>query len=470
MRIESSLDLIRKKMRDKDISESYIENFVAQVRKVAQSMDTTVDMRSVRSPQSDLLLEPPDNVEDLKELEQAGLNLLANVAVIKLNGGRSTTMGGNTPKGILTAKDGYSYLEIICNQIKFLRHETGCDIPLALMNSFFTHEPTLSLLSKIGFEATTFVQNQVPRLLVDDFTPLALGNHEDWAPPGHGDVYESLLDSGVIQGLLRRGIKWAFISNLDNLAAFLDPWIVGLIARDKIDFLLEVTPRTVEDSKGGILVAKDGAIKLVEIAQVSDDDKPLFMNIQDFRVFNTNNVWIDLEKTNQLLLSNQLELPIIQNKKVIEGHSVVQLETAMGAAIGSFERARGLIVGRDRFFPTKRVEDLFVLQSDACVLDSSFRLLRNPKRPCSLSNRPMVRFDNSFLDSPLEFSRRFEDPASVSLARAEYLNVSGDVYFERNVKIEGSVDVAPKDGMTYRVSAGSTLKDARYPYHPGSWP
>ncbi len=463
MGIESSLDLIRKKMRAKSISELYIENFAEQVRKVAQSTDTTVDMRSVESPQSDLLLEPPESVQDLNALEHAGLDLLTKVAVIKLNGGRSTTMGGNTPKGILTAKDGFSYLEIICNQIKFLREKTGRDIPLALMNSFFTHEPTLSLLSKIGFEATTFVQNQVPRLLMDEFTPLDLGNHEDWAPPGHGDVYESLLDSGVLQRLLSRGIKWAFISNLDNLAASLDPWILGLIARDRIDFLLEVTPRTVEDSKGGTLVVKDGAIKLVEIAEVSDDDKPLFMNIQDFRVFNTNNVWIDLETTNQLLLSNQLELPIIQNKKVIEGHSVVQLETAMGAAIGSFQRARGLVVGRDRFFPTKRVEDLFVLQSDACVLDSSFRLLRNPKRPSSLSNRPMVRFDKSFLDSPLEFSRRFEDPASVSLERAEYLNVSGDVYFERNVKIEGSVEVAPKDGTIYRVSAGSILKDARYP-------
>jgi UTP--glucose-1-phosphate uridylyltransferase len=463
MRIESSLDLIRKKMRAKSISELYIENFAEQVRKVAQSMDTTVDMRSVESPQSDLLLEPPESVQDLNALEQAGLDLLTNVAVIKLNGGRSTTMGGNTPKGILTAKDGYSYLEIICNQIKFLREKTGRHIPLALMNSFFTHEPTLRLLSKIGFEATTFVQNQVPRLLADQFTPLDLGNHEDWAPPGHGDIYESLLDSGVLQRLLAQGIKWAFISNLDNLAASLDPWILGLIARDRIDFLLEVTPRTVEDSKGGTLVVKDGAIKLVEIAQVSDNDKPLFMNIQDFRVFNTNNVWIDLEKTNQLLLSNRLELPIIQNKKVIEGHTVVQLETAMGAAIGSFQRARGLIVGRDRFFPTKRVEDLFVLQSDACVLDSSFRLLRNPKRPSSLSNRPMVRFDKSFLDSPLEFFRRFEDPASVSLERAEYFHVSGNVYFERNVKIEGSVEVAPKDGMTFRVSAGSTLKDARYP-------
>ena len=332
MGIESSLDLIRKKMRAKSISELYIENFAEQVRKVAQSTDTTVDMRSVESPQSDLLLEPPESVQDLNALEHAGLDLLTKVAVIKLNGGRSTTMGGNTPKGILTAKDGFSYLEIICNQIKFLREKTGRDIPLALMNSFFTHEPTLSLLSKIGFEATTFVQNQVPRLLMDEFTPLDLGNHEDWAPPGHGDVYESLLDSGVLQRLLSRGIKWAFISNLDNLAASLDPWILGLIARDRIDFLLEVTPRTVEDSKGGTLVVKDGAIKLVEIAEVSDDDKPLFMNIQDFRVFNTNNVWIDLETTNQLLLSNQLELPIIQNKKVIEGHSVVQLETAMGAA------------------------------------------------------------------------------------------------------------------------------------------
>ena len=116
----------------------------------------------------------------------------------------------------------------------------------------------------------------------------------------------------------------------------------------------------------------------------------------------------------------------------------------MGAAIGSFKDSRGLVVGRDRFFPTKRLEDLFVLQSDACVLDSSFNVCRNPERPLELSFRPLVRFQRSFLDSPLAFSKRFEAPETVSLVRAESLTVTGDVYFERDVRIEGTVSIAPR--------------------------
>ncbi len=463
MTTDLNLDLIRIKMRTRNISDFYIQNFLEQVRKVGKSSSGSVDLRTVQTPRSDLLLEPPNDPEELNRLTLEGLRLLKNVAVIKLNGGRSTTMGGNVPKCILTAKDGYSYLEIICRQIECFRRLNKCCIPLALMNSFFTNGPTLDLLSQIGFEAVNFVQNRVPRLLTDNLVPLDLGNHEDWAPPGHGDVFESLVDSGVMKTLLDSGIKWAFISNLDNLAATIAPWILGLVAKEKIQFLLEVTPRTQEDCKGGTLVVRNGALELVEIAQVSDQDKPLFMDIENFKVFNTNNVWVDLETTNKLLDSRRFDLPIIQNKKVIKGHSVVQLETAMGAAISSFEDSRGLVVGRDRFFPTKKLEDLFVLQSDACVLDSSFNVCRNPERPVELSFRPLVRFHRSFLDSPLEFSKRFEAPETVSLLKAEALTVAGDVYFERNVRIEGMVSIEPKAGVHYRIPTGSILRSGVYP-------
>ncbi|MGC8659762.1 MAG: UTP--glucose-1-phosphate uridylyltransferase, partial [Desulfomonilaceae bacterium] len=401
--------------------------------------------------------------EQLRELNKLGSSLLKRVAIIKLNGGRSTTMGGNVPKGILIAKDGYSYLEIICRQTECFRRVNGCETPLVLMNSFFTNKPTEDLLREIGFQAMTFVQNRVPRLTLDGLYPLELGNHEDWAPPGHGDVFESLVDSGVMKKLLDSGIKWAFISNLDNLAATVAPWILGMVASEEAQFLLEVTPRTKEDCKGGTLVIRNGALELVEIAQVAQKDRELFMDIQNFRVFNTNNVWVDLEVTNELLSSSRFDLPIIQNKKTIAGHKVVQLETAMGAAISSFDRARGLIVGRDRFFPTKRIEDLIVLQSDACVLNSCFNILRNPQRPLNCSFRPMLNFHHSFLNSPLDLHKRFEDPGSLSLVNAEVLTVSGDVFFERNVSIQGTVYIAPKEGVSYRIPAGSVLDSGVYP-------
>jgi UTP--glucose-1-phosphate uridylyltransferase len=41
-------------------------------------------------------------------------------------------------------------------------------------------------------------------------------------PPGHGDVYQSFADSGLLDKYLDEGKEWAFISNIDNLGATVD--------------------------------------------------------------------------------------------------------------------------------------------------------------------------------------------------------------------------------------------------------
>jgi len=440
-----------------------IKSFLQMVRQVRANLPPHVDLSEVFAPDAGLLLESPSNGDDLTDLHRRGVALLSRAAVIKLNGGRSTTMGGDVPKGVLKAKDGLSYLEIIINQVRCFQQGWQVRVPLVLMNSFFTHAPTMEIVNRANFPVLTFVQNQVPRLDADTLAPLSTGTDEDWAPPGHGDVYASLLWSGLLDKLRAEGRRWAFISNLDNLAAHLDPCILGLMDREGVEFLLEVTDRTLQDRKGGTLVVRDGGLYLLEIAQVSDDDRKLFMDVNRFRVFNTNNVWVDLDALAKVLDTNSLNLPIIQNRKTVAGTRAVQLETAMGAAIGSFLRSRGLRVGRDRFFPTKKVEDLFVLQSDACVLDSLFRLRNNPERPDSLSYRPAVSFSPDFVDSPLRMPHRFEDPASVSLVAAESLAVSGDVFFERDVRIEGDVKIEPPPGRRYTVTSGTVLVDGEYP-------
>jgi UTP--glucose-1-phosphate uridylyltransferase len=422
-----------------------------------------IPLDSVLAPDSNLILEFPSLLNERNELEELGRELLSRAVVIKLNGGRSTTMGGEVPKGILIAKDGRSYLEIIAGQMKALRERWNTEVPLVLMNSFFTHEPTLEITRDLDIPIRTFVQNQVPRLLEDTLAPLDTGTDEDWAPPGHGDVYESLRRSGLLEELLAEDRGIAFISNLDNLAAVPDPWIIGLIHRHEIEFLMEVTDRTEVDRKGGTLVVRHGHLDLLEIAQVAPQEQDRFQDIHQFRVFNTNNVWVDLYALSIALKSGGLDLPIIRNDKTIAGSNVLQLETAMGAAVGSFAGARGLRVARDRFFPTKKVEDLFLLQSDACVLDDMDRLRKNPIRPDDLPLRPKVVFAPDFLDSALHMETRFEDPASVSLVGAESLEVSGPVFFERDVTIEGAVTVRARPGESVRIARGSVLRDNNYP-------
>jgi UTP--glucose-1-phosphate uridylyltransferase len=462
MELDGIDERIRRKMASRGIHPGAIENFLRMVDQIDAERSAYVSIDKVSTPDSSLLLNVPDP-GDLADLAARGKSLLTKVAVIKLNGGRSTTMGGLVPKGILTAKNGRSYLEIIIGQIEAIHGKWGIEIPLILMNSFFTHGPTMEIIGRFDLPVQTFIQNQVPRLLERTLTPFESGTDEDWAPPGHGDVYESLQRTGLLDRLRADGCRWAFISNLDNLAASVEPWILGLMEAEGIEFLLEVTARTNVDRKGGTLVAANDRLDLLEIAQVAPEDRESFMDINRFPVFNTNNVWVDLDALSNALTGNSLRLPLIQNHKTIHGHKVIQLETAMGAAIGSFRRARGLQVGRDRFFPTKKVADLFLLQSDVCILDSMDRLRTNPSRRSSLPLRPTVFFGREFLNSPLEMSERFEDPSSVSLVNASSLKVSGPVFFERDVRIEGKVVIDAPPGEVYRISRGAVLRTGKYP-------
>ena len=445
-------------MEKQNLPQQAIEQFSAMLTEVVRGEQSYVPLDAVSSPGPSLLLDPATMSASLDSLSRLGVELLARVVVIKLNGGRSTTMGGEVPKGVLTAKNGLSYLDIILGQIRSVQKQWGVQVPLALMNSFFTHDATKKLVQNKDIPVLTFLQNSVPRIVADTLMPLQTGTDDDWAPPGHGDVYLSLKLSGLLDQLISQGIRWAFISNIDNLAACLEPWILGLVRELEIDFLLEVTERTAADKKGGTLVVKDGRLFLLEIAQVAPEEQGAFMEIERFRVFNTNNLWVDLLSLSELLSSGSLHLPVIQNKKTAAGRLVIQLEHAMGAAISSFYNAKALKVKRDRFFPTKTVEDLFVLQSDACVLDETFRLHKNPRRPRHLPLRPNVIFGNDFLSSPLGFPLRFEAPETVSLLGTRRFEVRGDVYFERDVAIEGDVTVIGRPDKI-RVKRGTTLKD-----------
>ncbi len=457
MDLNAATSAISKIMREKGVHSGAINAFVKMVEKVGRGAAPYVDLNEVEEPDSKQILDPTD--QEKKELESLGNELLAKTVIIKLNGGRSTTMGGEVPKGILQCKGELSYLDIVAKQILAIKEKMGVQVKLCLMNSFFTHEQSMEKMAKYDFPVLSFIQSKAPRLNPSTLTPVNTFENEVWAPPGHGDLYQSLDSSGIRAGLIEQGYKWAFVSNMDNLAATLEPWILGLIQSKGIDFLLEVTKRTQVDRKGGTLVVRDGKVDLLEIAQVAPDHLQEFMDISRFRVFNTNNLWLDLEKVDPL----SMDMPIIQNRKVIHNTEMLQLETAMGAAIGSFERSRGLLVGRDRFFPTKKAEDLFVVQSDACVLDDMFRLQPNPLRPDHLPMRPWVKFEDDFIKSALEIPRRFDDMATVSLLEAEYFEVSGNVFFERDVKIKGRVVIKGTEGKELRIEKGSILEDISLP-------
>src|SRR4029079_7036553 len=103
-----------------------------------------------------------------------------------------------------------------------------------------------------------FVQNKEPKLAAQSLRPVSwpAAPALEWAPPGHGDLYPALVSSGMLAALLEAGYRYAFVANVDNLGAVLDPRILAWMALEKIPFLMEVADRTPADRKGGHLARR----------------------------------------------------------------------------------------------------------------------------------------------------------------------------------------------------------------------
>ncbi len=366
------------------------------------------------------------------------------VVWIVLNGGIGTSMEMHKAKSLVEVKEGRTFLDLLAQHVLKLRRRTGAAIPMVFMNSWATRADTLAALEGSGLETPglplDFEQHRFPRIALPEVSPFGdPAESAAWAPPGHGDIYLSLLESGVLDKLVGAGYRYAFVSNSDNLGASIDATLLGYMVRDGVEFMLEVTPKTDADVKGGTLVLEDGNLRLLEIAQVDAGHVDDFQDVTRFPAFNTNNVWMDLHAVRDKLEAGGVEMPLIANHKLVDGVEVVQLETAMGSAISSFSKTAGVVVERRRFAPVKTTDDLLVRRSDAYVEGDESPLAPSPARSAELAP-VLVRLDKRYYKSVDGLTSRVPHPPSLVGARS--LVVEGDVRFDAGVVIEGDVRIA----------------------------
>lgn len=407
----------------------------------------------------------PDEIESYGELIGYGLkgvDVFDQTVRIVLNGGLGTSMGLTGAKSLIEVKRGMSFLDVI------IRQAENSTVTLAFMNSFNTHEDTLAALAalKPSNFPVTFLQHKFPKILQQDFSPAAWPPKPvlEWNPPGHGDVYTALLTSGMLQSLLDDGIQYAFISNSDNLGARLDESLLGYFAHHQFPFMMEVAEKTPADIKGGHLARhKTGRLILREAAQCPADELDAFQDIQRYRFFNTNNVWINLKALKALFDEQKIiHLPLILNPKTLDPRDktsppVYQIESAMGAAISLFEDATAVNVPRTRFYPVKTCNDLLAVRSDCFVYAEDESLRINPLR--IKNNKPeatKVRLDPVYYGKIDDLDQRFAEGVP-SLLECDALTIEGDVRFEKNVTIKGSVTIKNRKDSQAVIRAGTVI-------------
>jgi UTP--glucose-1-phosphate uridylyltransferase len=393
---------------------------------------------------------------------------LAGTVVIKLNGGLGTSMGLEAAKSLLEVRAGLSFLDIIARQVLWAREQYGVPLPLVFMDSFRTSRDTTEALSgydlAVGDLPLDFLQNKEPKLRADDLTPVTWEADPDleWCPPGHGDLYTALRGSGLLDRLIDAGYERAFVSNSDNLGATPDPRVAEWFARSGAPFAIEAVRRTPSDRKGGHVARRtsDGRLVLRETAQTLEEDKESLADLSRHRFASTNNLWLDLRAVRSELERRDgiLGLALIKNVKTVDpGDSdspeVIQIESAMGAAIEVFDGAELIEVSRARFLPVKTTNDLLVLRSDCYRLEDSHHLVLEE----GIEQVPFVDLDSRFYKLVHRFDDRFPDGVP-SLRRAEQLVVHGDWTFGAEVTAVGRVELEDP-GRPDQVPAGSTLGD-----------
>uniref|UniRef100_A0AAQ6IHD9 UTP--glucose-1-phosphate uridylyltransferase n=1 Tax=Anabas testudineus TaxID=64144 RepID=A0AAQ6IHD9_ANATE len=415
---------------EKEVSKADFEGFKNLFHRFLQVKGPSVEWVKIKRP-------PEDSIQPYDKIAARGLpdnvaDSLNKLVVVKLNGGLGTSMGCKGPKSLISVRNENTFLDLTVQQIEHLNKTYNTDVPLVLMNSFNTDEDTKKILQKYTHHRVkihTFNQSRYPRINKESLLPVATSltmngqNAEGWYPPATVDL--NILHHLVSQPNGKR-----------------------------CEFVMEVTDKTRADVKGGTLIQYEGKLRLLEIAQVPKAHVDEFKSVSKFKIFNTNNLWISLAAIKRLQEQKAMDMEIIVNPKTLDGgQNVIQLETAVGAAIKCFDNALGINVPRSRFLPVKTTSDLLLVMSNLYSLEAGC-LTMSPKR--EFPTTPHVKLGSSFTKVQ-EYLTRFE--SIPDMLELDHLTVSGDVTFGKNVSLKGTVIIIANHGDRIDIPAGSMLEN-----------
>ncbi|MFC1482707.1 UTP--glucose-1-phosphate uridylyltransferase [Candidatus Margulisiibacteriota bacterium] len=469
----------------------------------------------------------PDEIEILKDEEYVvkyeaiqhhhnkGLKHLHRLINIILFGGRGTAMGLERAKGLLVikdSKDGKRKLRIVDIRLenfrRFLAHEmasakkkekTFCTFAVSNHTAKDLDE-CIENYSDIFDEQNEYIETSYsntffPRLIKIDNTYRPEGEDDT---TGHAETLLSLFKKNpktkkrFIDEYIENGKDIAFLSNIDNTAARIDPAILGYMIgdnkKDNIPFIAEAARRTEAHKKGGFFAInkKTGKIMLIERAMIQRKRKKLdangnperdehdniiyesyipeaFQKIGDYKYFNTNNIWVNLRALRDAIdkCNNHSELHTLVSAGKGNRKNEISLENAVGQLIEIFDnlelegfsKPKIIEVGHTRFSPIKTVEDLLAMISDAyivredidfaLVVDETHKKYRGqPNINLHLKDGPL---GDIVKNSQVGFSEMFDiDNAGFdnipSLVLARLLDIKGAFHFRLdNLVIEDDV-------------------------------
>lgn len=281
---------------------------------------------------------PHHAVVGRKEIESG------RVAFCILAGGMGTRAHG--PKALLRFSNGLSLLAI-----KLMQVPATC--PIVIMVNPTTKDDISQHVLDLSTSAESIhaiVQYESYRLTADNRLLIVDGQHQ-LAPTGHGDLPFALLESGMLDSLEEAGVKYLYVTNVDNVLGIVDPeLLLGAHLECDKPVTFQVTNRLPEDLGGGVVGWVDGKLQAVEAFRLSD-----VTNVSE-EPWNSVNTFV--VNTSAIRAATQRDWRWYRVRKVADSRLVVQHERLLQQLTEMYDTSFCVVPRERHYLPVKTLKDL----------------------------------------------------------------------------------------------------------------
>ena len=326
-----------------DLGPNARENLLCDIESIPwELIDSLIESHVRQRPES----RPPSDLEPVsvfpatprdEQMEQKflkatdlGAKLLSagKVAAFTVAGGQGTRLGFDGPKGAvaITPVRGKTLFQLFAETVHAACTRFGVNIPWYIMTSPANHQQTVAFLRDNGFfglpenDVVLFTQGMLPSFDFDGNLLMADRHRLALAPDGHGGSLKSLVASGSLEDMQRRGIEIISYFQVDNpLVQPFDELFVGLHAIEASEMSSKVVRKVDDFERVGNVCLQNSRATVIEYSNFPRGFATARNEPDGSRKFNVGSIAIHLLNVSFVdrIIARNFSLPFHRAEKIM---------------------------------------------------------------------------------------------------------------------------------------------------------